>query len=62
MGENPFAVRLNLKPSILGGLEYLKCCNKVEKITIYFLSSTQKEYMHVHIYKKWLPFENVLGV
>jgi hypothetical protein len=28
------------------------------KTTINFLSSTQKEY----IYKKWLPFETVLGV
>jgi hypothetical protein len=28
--------------------------------TINFLSFTQKEY--IHVYKKWLPFETVLGV
>jgi hypothetical protein len=46
------------KPSISGGIKYLKYCIKIEKITINFLSSTQKEY----ICKKWLPFENLLGV
>ena len=45
------------KPSINGGLKYLKYCLKIEKTTINFLSSTQKEY----ICKKWLPFETVLG-
>ena len=46
------------KPSINGGLKYLKYCIKIEKTTINFLSSTQKEYRC----KKWLPFEIVLGV
>jgi len=46
------------KPSINGGLIYLKYCIKIEKTTINFLSSTQREY----ICKKWLPFEIVLGV
>ena len=46
------------KPSINGGIKYLKYCIKIEKTTINFLSSTQKEY----ICKKWLPFENLLGV
>jgi len=46
------------KPNINGGLKYLKYCITIEKTTIYFLSSTQKEY----ICKKWLPFETVLGV
>jgi len=34
------------KPSINGGLKYLKYCIKIEKTTIHFLSSTQKEYIH----------------
>ena len=38
-----------------GGLKY---CIKIEKTTINFLFSTQKEY----ICKKWLPFETVLCV
>jgi hypothetical protein len=46
------------KPSIHGGLKYLKYFIKIEKTTIHFLSSTQKEYKC----KKWLPFETVLGV
>jgi hypothetical protein len=46
------------KPSIHGGIKYLKYCIKVEKTTINFLSPTQKEY----ICKKWLPFETVFGV
>ena len=46
------------KPSSNGGLKYLKYCINIEKTTINFLSSTQKEY----ICKKWLPFEIVLGV
>jgi hypothetical protein len=46
------------KPSINGGIKYLKYCIKIEKTTINFLSPTQKEY----ICKKWLPFETVLGV
>jgi hypothetical protein len=46
------------KPSINGGIKYLKYCIKIEKTTINFLSSKQKEY----ICKKWLPFENLLGV
>ena len=46
------------KPSINGGIKYLKYCIKIEKTTINFLSSTQKEY----ICKKLLPFENLLGV
>ena len=45
------------KPSINDGLKYLKYCIKIEKTTINFLSSTQKEY----ICKKWLTFETVLG-
>ena len=36
---------------------YLKYCIKIEKTTIHFLSSTQKEY----VCKKWLPFEIYLG-
>ena len=35
------------KPSINGGLKYLKYCIKIEKTTINFLSSTQKEYMNI---------------
>jgi hypothetical protein len=31
------------KPSINGGLKYLKYCIKIEKTTINFLSPTQKE-------------------
>ena len=46
------------KPSINGGLKYLKYCIKIEKTTINFLSSIPKEY----ICKKWLPFKIVLGV
>ena len=46
------------KPSINGGIKYLKYCIKIEKTTINFLSSTKREY----ICKKWLPFETVLGV
>ena len=47
------------KPSINGGLKYLKYCIKIVKTTINFLlPSRQKEY----ICKKWLPFEAVLGV
>ena len=42
------------KPSINGGLKYLKYCIKIEKTTINFLSSTQREC------KMWLPFEIVL--
>ena len=30
------------KPSINGGIKYLKYCNKIEKTTIHFLTSTQK--------------------
>jgi hypothetical protein len=33
------------KPSINDGLKYLKYCIKIEKTTINFLSSTQKEYI-----------------
>jgi hypothetical protein len=33
---------LGEKPSINGGLKYLKYCIKIEKTTINFLSSTQK--------------------
>jgi hypothetical protein len=33
------------KPSINGGIKYLKYCIKIEKTTINFLSSTQKEYI-----------------
>jgi hypothetical protein len=50
---------LSDKPSINGGIKYLKYCIIIEKTTINFLSSTQKEYAYV---KKWLPFENILGV
>ena len=32
------------KPSINGGIKYLKYCIKIEKTIINFLSSTQKEY------------------
>ena len=46
------------KPSINGGLKYRKYCIKIEKKTLNFLSSTQRDY----ICKKWLPFEIVLGV
>ena len=46
------------KPSINGGLKYRKYCIKIEKTTLNFLSSTQRDY----ICKKWLPFEIVLGV
>jgi hypothetical protein len=46
------------KPSINGGIKYLKYCIKIEKTTINFLYSTQKEYTC----KKWLSFENLLGV
>jgi hypothetical protein len=35
------------KPSINGGLLYLKYCIKIEKTTINVLSSTQKEYIYV---------------
>jgi hypothetical protein len=49
---------LSDKPSINGGLKYLKYCIKIEKTTIHFLSSTQRKY----ICKKWLPFGIVLGV
>ena len=35
------------KLSVHGGLKYLKYCTKIEKTTIYFLSSTQKEYKKV---------------
>jgi hypothetical protein len=45
------------KPSINGGLKYLKYGIQIEKTTMPFHSFTQKEY----ICKKWLPFENVLG-
>jgi hypothetical protein len=45
------------KPSINGGIIYLKYCIKIEKTTINFLSPTQKEY----ICRKWLPFETVFG-
>ena len=45
------------KPSINGGLKYLKYCIQIEKTTMPFHSFIQKEY----ICKKWLPFENVLG-
>jgi hypothetical protein len=38
--------------------KYLKYFIRIEKITINFLSPTQKEY----ICKKWLPFETVFGV
>ena len=33
------------KPSINGGIKYLKYCIEIEMTTINFLSSTQKEYM-----------------
>jgi len=33
------------KPSINDGLKYLKSCIKIEKTTINFLFSTQKEYI-----------------
>jgi hypothetical protein len=33
------------KPSISGGMKYLKYCIKIEKTTINSLSSTQKEYI-----------------
>jgi hypothetical protein len=46
------------KSSINGGIKYLKYCNKIEKTTIHFLTSTQKEYFC----KKWLSFKNLLGV
>jgi hypothetical protein len=46
------------KPSINGGLKYLKYSIKTEKTTINFLSPRQKEY----ICKKWWPFETVLSV
>jgi hypothetical protein len=45
------------KPSINGGINYLKYCKKIEKTTINFLSPTQKECK----IKKWLAFETVLG-
>ena len=45
------------KPSINGGLKYLKYSIKTEKTTINFLSPRQKEY----ICKKCFPFESVLG-
>ena len=45
------------KPSINGGLKYLKYCIQIEKTTMHFHSFTHKEY----IYIKWLPFETVLG-
>ena len=35
------------KPSINGVTKYLKYCLKIEKIRIYFLSPTQKEYILV---------------
>ena len=35
------------KPSINVGLKYLKYCMKIEKTTINFVSSTQKEYIYV---------------
>ena len=35
------------KPSINGGTKYLKYCLKIEKISINFLSPTQKEYILV---------------
>jgi hypothetical protein len=43
------------KPSINGGLKYLKYCIKIEKRTINFLY-TKRIYMYM------LPFETVLGV
>jgi hypothetical protein len=46
------------KPSINGGIQYLKYCIKIEKTTINFLSSAQKEYFC----KRWLSFENLVGV
>ena len=46
------------KPSINGGIKYLKYCIKIEKTTINFLSPTQNECK----IKKWLAFETVLGV
>ena len=42
------------KPSINGGIKYLKYCIKIEKTTINFLSSTQKNIQNVR--RKWLPF------
>ena len=33
------------KPSINGGIIYLKYCIKIEKTTIHFLSPTHKEYI-----------------
>ena len=33
------------KPNINDGLKYLKCCIKIEKKTINFLSYAQKEYI-----------------
>jgi len=53
-----FTRRFSRAASLNGGIKYLKYCIKIEKTTIYFLSSTQKEY----ICTKWLPFENLLGV
>jgi hypothetical protein len=49
---------LDDKASVSEGIKYLKYCIKIEKTTIHFLSSMQKEY----ICKKWLSFETVLGV
>jgi hypothetical protein len=49
---------LGNKPSINGGIKYLKYCIKIEKTAIHFLTLTHKEYKC----KKWLPFETVLGV
>ena len=46
------------KHSINWGIKYLKYCIKIEKTTIKFLSSTQKECKSK---KKWLAFETVLG-
>ena len=43
--------------SINGGLKYLKYCIKIEKTTIDFLSSPQKQYKC----KKWWSFEHALG-
>ena len=43
------------KPSINGGLKYLKYCIKIEKRTINFLY-TKRICMYM------LPFETVLGV
>ena len=39
------------KSSINGGLKYLKYCIKIDKTTINFLSSTQKEYI-----SKWVNY------